>query len=52
MPSENELEKDGLAAAHRIARELDEGVVQPIPGEEVRRKGHTIEAMDFERETF
>ncbi len=36
--SEDEIAEDWIAEAHRRARELDEGVVQPIPAEEVRRK--------------
>ncbi len=37
-PSQREIEEDWLVEAQQRARELDEGVVQPIPAEEVRRK--------------
>jgi putative addiction module component (TIGR02574 family) len=40
--SESELADDWLIEAQRRARELDEGTVQPISAEEVRR-----EASDF-----
>lgn len=42
MPSQDEIEEDWLVEAHRRARELDEGVVRPIPAEEVRRKVQTL----------
>ena len=41
-PSQDEVEAGWLAAAHRRARELDEGIVQPVPAEEVRRKAQTL----------
>ena len=41
-PSENEIEEDWLAEAQRRARELDEGIVQPVPAEEVRRKAQAL----------
>lgn len=41
-PSENEIEEDWLVEAQRRARELDEGVVQPISAEEVRRKARAL----------
>ena len=37
-PSEEEIANDWLLEAQRRARELDDGTVQPIPAEEVRRK--------------
>ena len=37
-PSEGELSEAWLSEAKRRARELDRGEVQPIDGEEVRRK--------------
>ncbi len=37
-PSEHEIEEEWLAEAQRRARELDEGTVQPVPADEVRRK--------------
>ncbi len=40
--SENEIREDWLVEAHRRARELDEGVVRPIPAEEVRRKAQAL----------
>ncbi|WP_419635031.1 addiction module protein [Thiolapillus sp.] len=41
-PSENEIAEDWLVEAQRRARELDEGIVQPVPEEEVRRKAQTL----------
>jgi putative addiction module component (TIGR02574 family) len=41
-PSKKEIEEDWLIEAHRRARELDEGTVQPIPAEEVRRKAQAL----------
>ncbi len=41
-PSEGEIAEDWLIEAHRRAREMDEGVVQPIPAEEVRRKAQAL----------
>ena len=38
-PSQDEIL---LTEAHRRARELDEGIVQPIPVEDVRRKAQTL----------
>ena len=37
-PSEKEIEEDWLIEAHRRARDLDDGIVKPIPAEEVRKK--------------
>lgn len=37
-PMVEEIEQDWLIEAHRRARELDKGIVQPIPAEEVRKK--------------
>ena len=36
--AEAEIEVDWLTEASRRARDLDEGLVQPVPAEEVRRK--------------
>lgn len=36
------IEKDWLDEAHRRASELDEGVVQPVSAEEVRKKVRTL----------
>ena len=41
-PSQKEIESDWLAEAYRRARELDEGLVQPVPAEEVRRKAEAL----------
>ncbi|HLA75373.1 MAG TPA: addiction module protein [Gammaproteobacteria bacterium] len=41
-PSELEIAQDWLTEAHQRARELDEGSVQPIPAEEVRRKAKML----------
>ena len=41
-PSEGEIASDWLQEAQRRAKELDEGVVQPISAEEVRRKAQTL----------
>ena len=37
-PSENEISVTWLREAQRRARELDEGIVQPISSDDVRRK--------------
>lgn len=42
MPSEAEIAEDWLIEAQRRARELDEGLVQPISAEEVRRKAQAL----------
>ena len=36
------LEEDWLLEARRRARELDEGIVQPIPADEVRKKARAL----------
>lgn len=41
-PAESEISEDWLVEAQRRARELDEGIVQPIPAEEVRRKARAL----------
>ena len=41
-PSESEVADDWLIESSRRARELDEGVVQPIPDDEVRRKAMAL----------
>lgn len=41
-PSESEIAEDWLVEAQRRARELDEGIVQPVPAEEVRRKAQAL----------
>jgi len=40
--SESEIAEDWLVEAKRRARELEEGTVQPIPAEEVRRKARAL----------
>lgn len=37
-----EMAEDWMAEAQRRARELDQGTVQPIPAEEVRRKARAL----------
>ncbi len=41
-PSEGEITTDWLLEAQHRAKELDEGIVQPIPAEEVRRKAMAL----------
>ena len=41
-PSEKEIAEDWLEEAKRRARELEDGTVQPIPAEEVRRKARAL----------
>ena len=41
-PSEKEIAEDWLMEAQRRARDLDEGIVQPISAEEVRRKAQAL----------
>ena len=38
----DEIEEDWLIEARRRARELDEGLVQPIPADEVRKKARSF----------
>ena len=40
--SEEEIAEDWVKEAQRRARELDEGIVQPVPAEEVRRKAQAL----------
>ncbi len=42
VPSEGELAEDWLVEAQRRARELDEGIVQPVSADEVRRKAQAL----------
>ncbi|MCY4612406.1 MAG: addiction module protein [Nitrospira sp.] len=37
-----QIEEDWLIEARRRARELDEGIVQPIPADEVRKKARAL----------
>ncbi len=41
-PSDEEIAEDWLHEAQRRAKELDEGTVQPISSEEVRRKAQML----------
>ena len=41
-PSEGEIAEGWLVEAQRRARELDEGIVEPVPAEEVRRKARAL----------
>lgn len=41
-PSEEEISEGWLLEARRRARELDEGTVQPISADEVRRKAQAL----------
>ena len=40
--SETEIERAWLDEAKKRAHELDEGLVQPVPASEVRRKAKTL----------
>lgn len=41
-PSDEETDQAWLAEANRRARELDAGVVRPVPAEEVRQKAKLL----------
>ncbi len=41
-PSEGEIAEEWLVEAQRRACELDAGIVQPIPADEVRRKAEAL----------
>ena len=41
-PSDGEIEDDWLREALNRAKELDKGLVQPVPAEEVRRKAQAL----------
>ncbi len=41
-PSIDEIAADWLQEAQRRAKELDAGIVQPVPAEEVRRKAQAL----------
>lgn len=41
-PSDAEIAEDWLTQAQRRARELDEGIAQPVSAEEVRRKAQAL----------
>ena len=42
VPSGDEIAADWLFEAQCRAEELDEGIIQPIPAEEVRRKAQAL----------
>jgi len=42
VPTDEEIKEDWLIEAGRRARELDEGIVQPIPADEVRLKARAL----------
>ncbi len=42
VPTKEEIEQDWLIEARCRAKELDEGTVQPIPAEEVRKKAQAL----------
>lgn len=41
-PTAEEIEEAWMVEACRRAREIDEGIVQPIPAEEVRKKARAL----------
>ena len=41
-PSEDEIAKDWLELARQRAAELDQGLVEPVSAEEVRRKAESL----------
>ncbi|WP_456406695.1 addiction module protein [Thiolapillus sp.] len=41
-PSETEIAEDWLVEAKRRAKDLDEGIVQPVPADDVRRKAQAL----------
>ena len=42
MPTKEEIAEDWLLEASHRAQALDEGTVQPIPAEEVRKEAQTL----------
>ncbi len=42
VPPADDMGEAWLVEAHRRARELDEGLVQPVPAEEVRKKARAL----------
>ncbi len=42
VPSDDEIAIDWLQEANRRAKELDAGIVKPIPAEEVRNKAQAL----------
>jgi len=42
VPTEEEIEQDWLVEARHRAKELDEGIVQPIPADVVRKKAQSL----------
>lgn len=45
-PTAEEMEENWLLEVQRRAREIDEGIVQPIPAEKVRNKARTLLSAD------
>ncbi|MES0492179.1 MAG: addiction module protein [Leptospirales bacterium] len=41
-PSIDEIEEDWLIEAQRRAKDLNDGIVEPIPAEEVRKKAQAL----------
>lgn len=41
-PSETEIAEDWLVEAKRRAKDLDEGIVQPVSADDVRRKAQAL----------
>ena len=42
VPSEDEIKKDWLAEAGRRAKDIDDGLVKPIPADKVRLKAQAL----------
>jgi len=42
VPRAEEIEADWLVEAHRRAIEIDEGTVEPIPADEVRKRAQAL----------
>jgi len=42
VQTKDEIEEEWLVEARRRAQELNEGIVQPIPAEETRRKAQAL----------
>ncbi|MCD6293154.1 MAG: addiction module protein [Deltaproteobacteria bacterium] len=42
VPSQKEIEEDWLIEASRRSKELDMGIIKPIPAEAVRRKAQAL----------
>ena len=42
VPTKSEIEEDWLLTAQHRAKDIDDGIVQPIPAEEVRQKAQAL----------